>query len=77
MKLSYLAQELISVDRLSPQAWYAFFFEVKTFQKYFVTTLIHICSNCWNRKSCVELHITIGQRNVLHDVLVLRFSKIF
>ena len=25
MRLSYLAQELISIDRLSPQAWYAFF----------------------------------------------------
>ena len=24
MRLSYLAQELISIDRLSPQAWYAF-----------------------------------------------------
>jgi hypothetical protein len=23
MRISYLAQELISVDRLSPQAWYA------------------------------------------------------
>jgi hypothetical protein len=24
MRLSYLAQELISIDRLSPQAWYIF-----------------------------------------------------
>lgn len=26
MRLSYLAQELISIDRLSPQAWYIFLF---------------------------------------------------
>jgi anaphase-promoting complex subunit 3 len=45
MRLSYLAQELISIDRLSPQAWYIFvsFQKVVTMLDSFVIPVSQFC----------------------------------